>query len=71
MTNNSGEITCYEIHAQNGSEHLIIKNILTQNYFIKTAKEILSDLELLSGFSPQQAALIGVIAGMTISHSST
>lgn len=66
MTNHISDLIYYEIHAQNGSEFLIIKNILTQNYFIKTAREILSDIELLSGFSPQQAALIGVIAGMAM-----
>lgn len=58
--------TCYKIHAQNRNDLLIIKNISTQNYFVKTAREILSDVELLSGFSPQDAALIGVIAGMAI-----
>jgi hypothetical protein len=68
MTNQLNNITYYEIHAQYSSEFLIIKNILMQNYFVKSAKEILSDAKLLAGFSPQQAALIGVIAGMAINE---
>ena len=66
MTNLLIDPICYEIHAQNGSDLLVIKNKLKQNFFIKTAREILSDIDLLSGFSHQDAALIGVIAGMSI-----
>ncbi len=63
----NGDI-CYKIHAQLGKELVVIKNILTQSYFVKKASEIVFDLELLSGFSAQDAALIGVVAGMAINN---
>lgn len=66
MTKLFNNSTYLIIHAQIGKELLIIKNILTQNYFIKTANEIILDIELLNGFSAYEAAMIGIIAGMAI-----
>ena len=37
---------------------------------IKTAHEVLADKEMLRGFTPEQAAIIGVIGGMSINYGS-
>lgn len=62
MTNHLTSNNRYEIYAQSPCGKLIIQDIPANIFFMKTAREILADLELLSGFPTQQSAFIGMIA---------
>lgn len=56
----------YKILAQHTNDLLIIEIIGHTQHLIKTAREILTDPCMLQGFSFDDVALIGVIAGMEI-----
>lgn len=62
MTDKINNDERYKIYAKNRDMKLVIKNLVTQTYFIKTAQEILHDAELLAGFTSQQISFINVVA---------
>jgi hypothetical protein len=60
---NISEQTRYQIIAQNRNNTLLV-NIIGQGlYFIRTADQIFSAPGLITGFSQEEAALIGYIVG--------
>lgn len=52
----------YRLHAQNRENILIIEVIGTTLFISRTAQEIISDQNLIQGFSQEEADLIGYIA---------
>ncbi len=55
----------YRLIAQYRDDKVMIEMIAEASLLIKSAHEILADLKMLRGFLPEDAAMIGVIAGMT------
>lgn len=52
----------YRIASQNRNNYLSIEIIGKNLYLLKSAIDIVNDVSLMCGFSPQDAAIIGFIA---------
>ncbi len=53
----------YYIIAQNRGDELIVGIEGSSYQLVKNARELLKNSDMLNGFSPKEAALIGVIVG--------
>ena len=58
----------YALIAQNRQDQLIVKILAQEQYFEMSAREILNHTELLPGFLPIDAAIIGFVAGMSVAE---
>lgn len=56
------EIQYYELIAQNRNGELILKIIGSEKYIIKTAEEVMKDIQLYNGLSTNDAGIIQFIA---------
>lgn len=66
MTDDLKDDERFKIYAKNRDMKLVVKNLVTQTYFIKTAQEILRDAELLAGFTAQQILFITDVAELQL-----
>jgi hypothetical protein len=56
----------YKLIAQHPDDKLLIEIIEQKLFLIRQAKDIVCDNKMIQGFSPEDAVLIGVIAGMNV-----
>ncbi len=56
----------FKLIAQNRGDELVIEIVDKKLFMIRRARDIIKDRELLCGFSQEDAAHIGVAAGMAI-----